>query len=133
MSAKRERTLDPLLAGEVEKRLAVLHAGSHVMDIRAALHSLKGSMAMAGYPDLALVIGQHSTRIREGDPAALMSVRELLADVLARIARGEPAIATRFPEPPRALAPARIDPRYRAEYHATMRDRLGELDGVLAS
>ena len=132
-SEKRERTLDPLLAGEVEKRLAVLHSGSHVMDIRAALHSLKGSMAMAGYPDLALVIGQHSQRIREGDAAALMSVREVLADVLARIARGEPAIATRFPEPPRALAPARIDPRYRAEYHATMRDRLGELDGVLSS
>jgi two-component system chemotaxis sensor kinase CheA len=130
---KRERDLDPLLAGEIEKRLAVLHAGSHVMDVRAALHSLKGSMAMAGYPDLALVVGQHSARLREGDPAALSSVRELLADVLGRIARGQPAIATRFPEPPRGLAPARIEPRYRAEYHATMRDRLGELDGVLSS
>ncbi len=127
------RALDPLLAGEVEKRLAVLHTGSHPMELRAALHSLKGSMAMAGYPDLALVIGQHGTRIREGDPSALMSVREVLSDVLARIARGEPAIATRFPEPPRGLLPSRVDPRYRAEYHATMRDRLGELDGVLSS
>jgi HPt (histidine-containing phosphotransfer) domain-containing protein/two-component sensor histidine kinase len=127
------RALDPLLAGEIEKRLAVLHTGSHVMDVRAALHSLKGSAAMAGYPELALVIGQHATRIREGEPAALMSVRELLTDVLARIGRGEPAIATRFPEPPRGLAPARVDPRYRVEYHGAMRDRLGELDGVLSS
>jgi two-component system, chemotaxis family, sensor kinase CheA len=128
-----QRALDSLLAGEVEKRLAVLHEGSHPMELRAALHSLKGSMAMAGYPDLALVIGQHGARIRDGDPSALMSVREVLAEVLSRISRGEPAIATRFPEPPRGLLPSRVDSRYRAEYHATMRDRLGQLDGVLSS
>jgi two-component system chemotaxis sensor kinase CheA len=132
-AGKRERQLDPLLAGEVEKRLPVLQAGRDPMDVRAALHSLKGSLAMAGYPDLALVIGQHSARIREGDAAALPAVRELLTAVLERLARGEPAIATRFPEPPPGLAPARIDERYRAEYHAAMRDRLGELDSVLAS
>jgi two-component system chemotaxis sensor kinase CheA len=125
--------LDALLAGEVEKRLAVLQSGSDALDVRAALHSLKGSAAMAGYPELALVIGQHSARIREGDPNALSSLREVLTEVLARIARGESAVATRFPEPPRGLLPSRIDARYRAEYHSTMRDRLGELDGVLSS
>ncbi len=128
-----KRQLDPLLAGEIEKRLPVLAPGGDVMDVRAALHSLKGSLAMAGYPDLALVIGQHSARIREGDASALPAVRALLADVLARLGRGEPAISTRFPEPPIGLAPARIDERYRADYHAAMRDRLGELDSVLAS
>lgn len=130
---KRERQLDPLLAGEIEKRLALLQDESDIMDVRAALHSLKGSMALAGYPDLALVVGQHGTRIREGDASARISVRELLLEVLARLERGEPAIATRFPEPPAGLAPARIDPRYRIEYHQTMRNRLGELDGVLSS
>jgi two-component system, chemotaxis family, sensor kinase CheA len=130
---KRERKLDPLLAGEVEKRLPLLKPGGDVMDVRAALHSLKGSLAMAGYPDLALVIGQHSARIREGDASALPAVRELLTSVLARLERGEPAASTRFPEPPQGLAPARIDERYRAEYHASMRDRLGELDAVLSS
>lgn len=130
---KRERKLDPLLAGEVEKRLPLLSPGGDMMDVRAALHSLKGSLAMAGYPDLALVIGQHSARIREGDPSALPAVRALLASVLVRLERGEPAISTRFPEPPPGLGPARIDERYRAEYHAAMRDRLGELDAVLAS
>jgi two-component system chemotaxis sensor kinase CheA len=130
---KRERKLDPLLAGEVEKRLPVLNPGGDIMDVRAALHSLKGSLAMAGYPDLALVIGQHSARIREGDPAALPAVRALLASVLVRLERGEPAISTRFPEPPPGLMPSRVDERYRAEYHAAMRDRLGELDAVLAS
>jgi two-component system chemotaxis sensor kinase CheA len=130
---KRERSLDPLLATEVEKRLRVLDEGREALDIRAALHSLKGSLALAGYPDLALVVSQHGARIRDGDPRALEQVRELLSATLARLARGEPAIATRFPEPPLGLAPSRIDPRFRAEYHATMRDRLGELDAVLAS
>ena len=130
---RRERKLDPLLAGEVEKRLPVLNPGGDVMDVRAALHSLKGSLAMAGYPDLALVIGQHSARIREGDATALPAVRALLASVLVRLERGEPAISTRFPEPPPGLTPARVDERYRTEYHATMRDRLGELDSVLSS
>ena len=44
---RRERKLDPLLAGEVEKRLPVLSPGGDVMDVRAALHSLKGSLARA--------------------------------------------------------------------------------------
>ena len=131
--SKRERALDPLLAGEVEKRLPLLAPGGDIMDARAALHSLKGSLAMAGYPDVALVIGQHSARIREGDLSALASVRELLSSVLERLERGEPASATRFPEPPQGLTPSRIDERYRAEYHVTMRDRLGELDSVLSS
>jgi two-component system chemotaxis sensor kinase CheA len=130
---KGERQLDPLLAGEVEKRLPLLDGAHDTMDVRAALHSLKGSLALAGYPDLALVIGQHSARIREGDATALGQVRELLHDVRARLERGEPASATRFPEPPQGLGPSRIDERYRLEYHATMRDRLGELDAVLAS
>ena len=132
-SDKRERKLDPLLASEIEKRLPVLTPGRDEMDVRAALHSLKGSLGMAGYPDLALVIGQHGARVREGDAAALPAVRELLISVLGRLARGEPAIATRFPEPPPGLSPARVDERYRVEYHAAMRDRLGELDAVLSS
>jgi two-component system, chemotaxis family, sensor kinase CheA len=125
--------LDPLLAGEVEKRLPMLEAGGDMMNVRAALHSLKGSLAMAGYPELALVVGQHSARIREGDALALVQVRLLLRDVLLRLSQGEPASSTHFPEPPVGLAPSRIDERYRLEYHGTMRDRLGELDAVLSS
>jgi two-component system chemotaxis sensor kinase CheA len=130
---RRERSLDPLLATELQKRLRVLDDGHEQMDVRAALHSLKGSLALAGYPDLSLVISQHAARIREGDASALEQVRELLSETLARLGRGEPAISTRFPEPPLGLAPSRVDQRFRAEYHAGMRDRLGELDAVLAS
>jgi two-component system chemotaxis sensor kinase CheA len=130
---KPQRPLDHLLASEVEKRLPVLDADRDLMDVRAALHSLKGSLAMAGYPDLALVIGQHGARIRQGDLAAVGQVREVLQAALSRLERGEPAISSRFPEPPHGLSASRIEERYRLEYHATMRDRLGELDAVLAS
>jgi two-component system chemotaxis sensor kinase CheA len=132
-ASSRGHELDPLLQSEVQKRLPLIDEGTDSMNVRAALHSLKGSLAMAGYPDLALVIGQHGARIREGDPAALGQVRQLLRDILLRLSRGEPASATHFPQPPVGLAPARIDERYRAEYHAAMRDRLGELDAVLSS
>lgn len=131
--SSRGQSLDPLLASEVEKRLPMLEAGGDSMNVRAALHSLKGSLAMAGYPDLALVVGQHGARIREGDALALVQVRLLLRDVLLRLSHGEPASSTTFPEPPVGLAPSRIDERYRVEYHGTMRDRLGEIDAVLSS
>lgn len=130
---RRAQSLDPLLASEVEKRLPMLEAGGDLMNVRAALHSLKGSLAMAGYPDLALVVGQHSTRIREGDALALVQVRLLLRDVLLRLSHGEPASTTSFPEPPIGLGPSRIDQRYRVEYHGAMRDRLGQIDAVLSS
>jgi two-component system, chemotaxis family, sensor kinase CheA len=128
-----QRKLDPLLAGEIEKRLPALQEGGDVLAVRAALHSLKGSLALAGYPDLSLVVGQHGARIREGDMTALPAVSELLRQALSRLERGEPASATRFPEPPAGLSASRIEARYRAEYHAAMRDRLGELDAVLSS
>ena len=47
---KQQRQLDPLLASEVEKRLPLLDADRDIMEVRAALHSLKGSLAMAGSP-----------------------------------------------------------------------------------
>lgn len=119
--------------GEIARRLPLLVPGSDVSDVRAALHSLKGSLALAGYPDLSLVVGQHSARLREGDASTLGAAHELLVAVHARLERGERASVTRFPEPPEGLAPARVEERYRADYHAAMRDRLGELDGVLAS
>jgi len=129
----RRGALDPLLASEVVKRLPLLDGTRDPMDVRAALHSLKGSAAMAGYPDLALVIGQKSARLREGDPSSLAELRELFEQVLLRLESGEPALTTHFPEPPEGLGPSRIDARYRLEYHGAMRDRLGELDAVLAS
>ncbi len=125
--------LDRLLAGEIERRIKVLASPTTALaDLRAALHSLKGSSAMAGHADLALVIGQLAARLRLGDASARDIVLEVLGAALARLRSGAPPFPTSWPEPPPALGPSEVDPRYAVEYHTAMRDRLGELDSVLA-
>jgi two-component system chemotaxis sensor kinase CheA len=131
---KRDAELDRLLAGEIERRLPVLGGpATPVMDVRAAMHSLKGSAAMAGHPELALVIGQLSMRIRAGDAEARVVAAEVLRRARARLLRGEPPFPTRWPEPPPELHSSNIEPRYLAEYQSAMRDRLGEIDQALSS
>jgi two-component system chemotaxis sensor kinase CheA len=130
----RDPELDRLLAGEIERRLPVLAASTaSAMDVRAAMHSLKGSSAMAGYTELALVIGQLGARIRVGDTAARGTAAVVLAEALERLREHEPPFRTSWPEPPPPLEPSVIEPRYLAEYHSAMRDRLGEIDLALAS
>jgi two-component system, chemotaxis family, sensor kinase CheA len=132
--SERDPELDRLLAGELERRLQVLDSASASdMDVRAALHSLKGSAAMAGYSDLALVIGQLSARVRAIGEEARVEAADILAEVLSRLDEHEAPFATSWPEPPPPLAPSSLDARYYAEYQAAMRDRLGELDQVLSS
>jgi hypothetical protein len=60
--------LDELLAVEIEKRLGVGNAAVDPAALRILLHSLRGSVAMAGYADLALVIGQLDQRYRQQEP-----------------------------------------------------------------
>jgi two-component system, chemotaxis family, sensor kinase CheA len=130
----RDRELDRLLAGEIERRLPVLATPAMpIMEVRAAMHSLKGSAAMAGYAELALVIGQLGARLRGGDDGARGSAANVLSGALERLRAGKPPFATLWPEPPPPLEPSTIDARYLAEYHSAMRDRLGEIDQVLAS
>src|SRR5690606_41711136 len=64
------------------------------LDLRAALHSLKGSAAMAGHADLALVIGQLGTRLRAGDATARDIVLEVLGVALGRLRGGAPPFPT---------------------------------------
>lgn len=128
------RELDQLLAGEIERWLRLLRRDdAPLTELRAALHSLKGSVGLAGYSELTLVVGQLGTRLRAKDPDARGQLREVLERARTRLLRGEPPLTTTWPEPPLGLAPAVLDPRDRAEYWAAMRDRLGEIDGVLAS
>ncbi|HTA92659.1 MAG TPA: ATP-binding protein [Polyangiaceae bacterium] len=126
--------LSRLLAGEIARRVLLLSdPNAPEIEVRAALHSLKGSAAMAGHPELALVIGQHSHRVREQRPDARAETLQLLAFVLERLRRNLPPFASVWPEPPPFLAASVLDTKYRAEYYTAMRDRLGELDVVLAS
>jgi two-component system chemotaxis sensor kinase CheA len=126
--------LGRLLAGEIARRLVLLSDPNALeIDLRAALHALKGSAAMAGHPELALVIAQYGHRLREESGNARAETRQLLESVLERLNRDLPPFASVWPEPPPHLGPSLVDAKYRAEYYAAMRDRLGELDIALAS
>lgn len=123
--------LDQLLGEEIERRLSLFDAPPDPRELRAAMHTLKGSAAMAGHPELALVIAQLSQRVRSGEPAAIGETGEILRGVLGRIRAGTPPFDTRWPEPPPGLGPSLVDASYRGEYLATVRDRLDELEAAL--
>ncbi len=128
------RATDPLLASEIERRVALFGDPStpHVT-LRAALHALVGSAGMAGHTDLALVVSQGGARLADGDEAARFELFGVLSSAASRLRAGEEPFATRWPEPPPALRPSRIEPSYRVEYFGAVRDRLGELDAALSS
>ncbi len=125
--------LGRLLAGEIARRVPLLHDPSTPeIELRAALHALKGSAAMAGQTELALVIAQLGQRVLARHPNAVAEARLALEHALARLSRDLPPFASVWPEPPPFLGPSLIDGKYRAEYYAAVRERLGELDSVLA-
>ncbi|MEO7032220.1 MAG: ATP-binding protein [Polyangiaceae bacterium] len=126
--------LSRLLAGEIARRVDLLaNPSTTEVEVRAMLHALKGSAGMAGQTELALVIGQYSHRLRERGTAAFADTRLLLEHALTRLTHDLPPFSSVWPEPPQFLGPSLIDPKYRVEYFTTIRDRLGELDIVLAS
>lgn len=127
------RELTRVLASEIARRMHLLaDPTAQDIEVRAALHSLKGSAAMAGHTELALVIAQLSQRVRAADPGAVATARHALEQVLARISQDLPPFDSAWPEPPPFLGPSRIDSKYRNEYVSAIRERLTELDTVLA-
>lgn len=129
-----DTNVDELLAAELERRLDVLsNPDSDIADTRAALHSIRGSAAVAGYADLALVVASFSQRLRQGERDAAVQAAKLFRDAALRLRDGQPPFASRWPEPPPGLAPSSIDARYRAEYLASVQEHLRELDEIVAS
>ncbi|HYP98337.1 MAG TPA: ATP-binding protein [Polyangiaceae bacterium] len=126
--------LGRLLASEITRRLRLFDDPyPPAVEVRAALHSLKGSAGMAGHTELSLVIAQCAQRVHAEQPGALGDTRAMLAQVLARLNQDLPPFPSVWPEPPPFLGPSRIDSKYHAQYYAAIRERLGELDSVLAS
>jgi len=128
------RELGRLLAGEITRRLRLFSEPNQPkVELRAALHSLKGSAGMAGYTELSLVIAQHAQRVQAALPFAIGETQAMLEHALARLNQDLPPFASVWPEPPPFLGPARMEAKYQAQYYAAIRERLGELDSVLAS
>ena len=126
--------LGRLLAGEIARRVPLLSdPNTPDAELRAALHSLKGSAAMAGHTELSLVIAQCAQRVQLHLPGAVAEMHSILEHALSRLNQDLPPFASVWPNPPPFLGPSRIDSKYRAQYYAAIRERLGEIDSVLAS
>jgi two-component system chemotaxis sensor kinase CheA len=123
--------LDDLLALEIERRLGLAGTDVDPESLRLLLHSLRGSVAMTGHNDLAVLVGQVGVRYREKEEGAAELAIEILRDVAVRLRAGLPPFETAWPVPPRGLVPSGVDINQWAEYRATMLDRLNELDAVI--
>jgi two-component system, chemotaxis family, sensor kinase CheA len=122
------------LAGEITRRLQLLSdPNPSQLEVRAALHSLKGSAGMAGCTELSLVIAQCAQRVQAELPRALADTRLMLEHARDRLSQDLPPFASVWPEPPAFLGPSRIDAKYHIQYYAAIRERLGELDSVLST
>lgn len=128
MTTEPPPPLGELLAAEIEGRLSLLcEKATPRSEIRAALHALKGSAAMAGEDDLALLIGQASQRLRSGDDEGVDALVEVFRDAAQRLRSEGRAFATRWPEPPPGMVGHEVDGRFREEYVGVVSDRLDRL------
>ncbi len=129
--------LHRLLAEEIERRLPLVQTAASdpaaTADLRAALHSLRGSAALAGQHDLSLVIAHLAARLYAGQTSVRTELSELLQAAAARLREGLPAFATHWPQPPPALGPAPLDAKFRSEYQDSIRDHLLALDAAVAA
>jgi len=126
--------LRQLLADEIARHLPRLRVDApDLTQVRAVLHALKGSAAMAGEQELSLVIAQLGASIRAGRLEVMAPAAQLLSDALTRLRAGQGAFRTAWPEPPPMLRPSEPDARFSAEYSAGIRGRLAELDAALST
>lgn len=135
----RDPELLRLLAQEIERHLRVVQEeaakeeGPSLDVLRRTVHALKGSSGLAGEVDLAGAMQRLERRLREGEPTSVTEIAQTLEGALARLRAGEPAVASRWPEPPIDLVVRPLDPHVRVQYAAELSDRLARIDEVLAS
>ena len=122
-----------LLIDELDKQLVYLDAGATADEQRRAVHTLKGSLGLAGERGLAEAFTRIERRMQQGEAEALGDATRLAMTSLAALRENRPIPQQYWPEPPDDLVPAPIDASLAHGYLETVRDRLARLDGALAS
>ncbi|HRG94858.1 MAG TPA: Hpt domain-containing protein [Polyangiaceae bacterium] len=126
----RDAELARLLLAELERHTHTLGGGG-AEDVTRALHSLKGSVGLAGESELASALIRLERRHSRGDESARTDALDLLRRATARVREGLPALESQWPEPPRDLESGTPAPALRAEYIESVTDRLSALDLAL--
>lgn len=115
---------------ELERHTRTLATGGPD-EVRRALHALKGSVGLAGESELASALRRLERRHARGDGSARTDALDLLRRAIIHVREGRPALESRWPEPPRDLESGVPAPSLRAEYIASVTDRLSALDLAL--
>jgi chemotaxis protein histidine kinase CheA len=127
------REVDTLLAEEIERRVASLSAQTPTPEARNALHSVRGSAALAGHGELALLLAHLGARLRAGDLEATSTARSVLETAAQRLRAGSPPLAAAWPRPPPGLGPPLSQDSHDPHYRGAIRARLVELEAVTAA
>jgi two-component system chemotaxis sensor kinase CheA len=123
-----------LLIDELERHLPALEAQPPDADrATRAVHALKGSAGLAGERELAAALERIHRRMRDGDASAFADATAVVRTAATRLRAGEPAVATRWPEPPEDLVARPLEPLVRAQYVSEVADRLARIDEALAA
>lgn len=122
-----------LLIGELDKQRVALADDADRTSARRALHSLKGSFAMAEQPALAETFGRLERRFTGGDTSVLAEARRLVAIAHAGLREGRALARDTWPDPPADLAAPAARPTYPVDYVESIQDRLTRLDAAIAS
>lgn len=121
------RPVDALLADEIERRVPLLAGQPSSEDARRVLHAMRGSAALAGHADLALVLAHLGAQIRAGELDASETAHAVLTRALERLRRGEPPLPTRWPRPPEGLGTQLPDAARDDLAESSIRERLQSL------
>ena len=123
-----------LLVEELERHLAPLERWSgDPQQAQRSLHALKGSSGLAGERELGSALDRLERRTREGDDRAFEEAVAVVRSAIVRLAAGDTAVSTSWPEPPEDLVARPLDPLVRAQYAAEVTDRLGRIDDALST
>jgi chemotaxis protein histidine kinase CheA len=121
-----------LLVQELERHLLTLETQPHdPAHTQRAVHALKGSAGLAGELEFAAALERLHRRMTESDDTVPEQAAALVRSAIERLARGESALATRWPAPPDDLVAYPLDPLVRAQYAAEVSDRLARIDEAL--
>ncbi len=128
-----DEELKRLLIDELAKQLDALAPEAPADAQRRAIHSLKGSLGMAGLRGPAEAFGRFERRLVGGDRDALGDALKLAASVLEALVEGIAIPQQIWPEPPLDLVPTPLDASLEQGYVETIRDRLARIDAALSS
>lgn len=130
MSGKYNLDLRSLLVEELHGRLAQLSPDAPLAERKRALHTVRGSVGLAGEKTLYDTLTRLERQVAKR-PEALDDAWQLVAEAVEAMREDRPVPSTVWPEPPPGLV-ATSREGAAVDFMAAMRDRLDRIDAALS-